>query len=148
MSELDKTIEELEAEVQQELEEASQDAPTKGAAKGESMDKVEGEVQDLGGAGEETPEAKSGSAKSADKMKKVTDAQTKGAKDAGGDTEATKIKEPLAAGDDNIDNDGEELQEKAMTKEMMKAEMMKKMEGMKAQELKAMYNKMEERQLL
>ena len=143
MSELDKTIEELEAEVQQELEEASQDAPTKGAAKGESMDKVEGEVQDLGGAGEETPEAKSGSAKSADKMKKVTDAQTKGAKDAGGDTEATKIKEPLAAGDDNIDNDGEELQEKAMTKEMMKAEMMKKMEGMKVQELKAMYNKME-----
>ena len=143
MSELDKTIEELEAEVQQELEEASQDAPTKGAAKGESMDKVEGEVQDLGGAGEETPDAESGSAKSADKMKKATDAQTKGAKDAGGDTEATKIKEPLAAGDDNIDNDGEELQEKAMTKEMMKAEMMKKMEGMKVQELKAMYNKME-----
>ena len=31
MSELDKTIEELEAEVQQELEEASQDAPKKGA---------------------------------------------------------------------------------------------------------------------
>ena len=143
MSELDKTIEELEAEVQQELEEASQDAPTKGAAKGESMDKVEGEVQDLGGAGEETPEAESGSAKAGDKIKKATDAQTKGAKDAGGDTEATKIKEPLAAGDDNIDNDGEELQEKAMTKEMMKAEMMKKMEGMKAQELKAMYNKME-----
>jgi hypothetical protein len=143
MSELDKTIEELEAEVQQELEEASQDAPTKGAAKGESMDKVEGEVQDLGGAGEDKPEAESGSAKSADKIKKATDAQTKGAKDAGGDTEATKIKEPLAAGDDNIDNDGEELQEKAMTKEMMKAEMMKKMEGMKAQELKAMYNKME-----
>ena len=143
MSELDKTIEELEAEVQQELEEASQDAPTKGAAKGESMDKVEGEVQDLGGAGEEKPEAESGSAKSADKMKKATDAQTKGAKDAGGDTEATKIKEPLAAGDDNIDNDGEELQEKAMTKEMMKSEMMKKMENMKAQELKAMYNKME-----
>jgi len=143
MSELDRTIEELEAEVQQELEEASQDAPTKGAAKGESMDKVEGEVQDLGGAGEDKPEAESGSAKSADKIKKATDAQTKGAKDAGGDTEATKIKEPLAAGDDNIDNDGEELQEKAMTKEMMKAEMMKKMEGMKVQELKAMYNKME-----
>ena len=43
-----------------------------------------------------------------------------------------KSKNPLSAGDDNIDNDGEELQEKAMTKEMMKAEMMKKMEGMKA----------------
>ena len=37
MSELDKTIEELEAEVQSELEEAAQDAPKKGAAKGESM---------------------------------------------------------------------------------------------------------------
>ena len=47
MSELDKTIEELEAEVQSELDEAAQDAPTKGAAKGESMDKVEGEVQDF-----------------------------------------------------------------------------------------------------
>ena len=45
MSELDKTIEELEAEVQNEQD--AQDAPTKGAAKGESMDKVEGEVQDL-----------------------------------------------------------------------------------------------------
>ena len=55
MSELDKTIEELEAEVQQEaLKKASQDNPKKGVAKGESMDKVEGEVQDLGGAGEET----------------------------------------------------------------------------------------------
>ena len=50
MSELDKTIEELEAEVQNwNLKKLAQDAPTKGAAKGESMDKVEGEVQDLGG---------------------------------------------------------------------------------------------------
>ncbi len=47
MSELDKTIEELEAEVQKELEEASQDMPQKGADKGDSMEKVEGEVQDL-----------------------------------------------------------------------------------------------------
>ena len=39
MSELDKTIEELEAEVAAELEEASQDAPTKGADKGDSMEK-------------------------------------------------------------------------------------------------------------
>ena len=45
-------------------------------------------------------------------MKKATDAQTKGAKDVGGDTEATKIKEPLLQSDDNIDNDGEELQER------------------------------------
>tara|TARA_B100000927_G_scaffold99017_1_gene80110 strand:- start:154 stop:1392 length:1239 start_codon:yes stop_codon:yes gene_type:complete len=142
MSELDKTIEELEAEVQSELDEMAQDAPKKGADKGDSMDKVEGEVQDLGGAGEEKPEAESGSAKAGDKMKKVSDAQTKGAKDAGGADKPTAIKEPLAA-ETEIEHDGEELEEMAMTKEMMKAEMMKKMEGMKAKELKAMYNKME-----
>ena len=142
MSELDKTIEELEAEVQSELEEAAQDAPKKGAAKGESMDKVEGEVQDLGGAGEESTEAKSGSAKSADKMKKATDAQTKGAKDAGGADTPTKIKEPIAA-ETEIEHDGEALEEKAMTKSEMLNAMASKMEMMKAKELKAMYNKME-----
>ena len=144
MSELDKTIEELEAEVSAELEEAAQDAPTKGAAKGESMDKVEGEVQDLGGAGEEKPEAESGSAKAGDKMKQAKDAQTKGAKDAGGDTEATKIKEPLAAGD-QVDHDGEELEEARMTKaEMINAmyEKIKEMEKMNASTCKAAYEKM------
>ena len=144
MSELDKTIEELEAEVSAELEEAAQDAPKKGAAKGESMDKVEGEVQDLGGAGEEKPEAESGSAKAGDKMKQAKDAQTKGAKDAGGDTEATKIKEPLAAGD-QVDHDGEELEEARMTKaEMINAmyEKIKSMEKMNASTCKAAYEKM------
>jgi len=140
MSELDKTIEELEAEVQSELEEAAQDAPKKGADKGDSMEKVEGEVQDLGKAVTDGEDAKGPDAAKA--VKQVKDAQTKGAKDAGGDDKPTAIKEPLAAGDE-VDHDGEALEEKAMTKEMMKAEMMKKMEGMKAQELKAMYNKME-----
>jgi hypothetical protein len=106
------------------------------------MDKVEGEVQDLGGAGEESPEAESGSAKAGDKMKKASDAQTKGAKDAGGADTPTAIKEPLAAGTE-IDHDGEELEEARMTKEMMKSEMMKKLDAMKVQELKAMYDKME-----
>ncbi len=140
MSELDKTIEELEAEVQSELDEAAQDAPTKGAAKGESMDKVEGEVQDLGKAVDNPDEKKGPDAAKA--TKKVSDAQTKGAKDAGGADTPTAVKEPLAA-ETEIEHDGEELEEMAMTKEMMKAEMMKKMEGMKAKELKAMYNKME-----
>jgi hypothetical protein len=142
MSELDKTIEELEAEVQSELEEAAQDAPKKGADKGDSMDKVEGEVQDLGGAGEESTDAESGSAKAGDKMKKATDAQTKGAKDAGGADTPTKIKEPLAA-ETEIEHDGEALEEKAMTKSEMLNAMASKMEMMKAKELKAMYNKME-----
>ena len=44
MSELDKTIEELEAEVQAELEEASHDAPKKGAAKGDSIEKADGVI--------------------------------------------------------------------------------------------------------
>ena len=143
MSDLDKTIEELEAEVAAELEEAAQDAPTKGAAKGDSMDKVEGEVQDLGGAGADTPEEKSASHNNAAKAKKVSgDPQQKGAAgEEGGEPSATKIKEPLAAGD-QVDHDGEELEEARMTKEMMKAEMQKKMESMKSQDLKAAYEAM------
>jgi len=140
MSELDKTIEELEAEVQKELEEASQDMPKKGAGKSDSMEKVEGEVQDLGKAVVSPDEKKGPDAAKA--TKKDSSAPTKGAKDAGGDDTPTKIKEPLAA-ETEIEHDGEALEEKAMTKEMMKSEMMKKMEGMKSQELKAMYNKME-----
>jgi hypothetical protein len=139
MSELDKTIEELEAEIAAELEEAAQDAPKKGAAKGDSMEKVDGEVQDTGAA-VVTPDEKKG-ADAAKAIKPVKDAQTKGAKDAGGDTEPTKIQEPLAAGD-HVDHDGEELEEAKMTKEMMKAEMQKKMESMKAQDLKAAYEAM------
>ena len=138
MSELDKTIEELEAEVQAELEEAKQ--PTDGADKGDSkMEKVDGEVQDTGAA-VVTPDEKKG-ADAAKSIKPAKDAQNKGAKDAGGDDEPTKIKEPLAAGNE-IEHDGEELEEARMTKEMMKAEMQKKMEGMKVQELKAAYEAM------
>jgi hypothetical protein len=137
MSELDKTIEELEAEVQAELEEAKQ--PTDGAGKGESMEKVEGEVQDLGKAVVD-PEEKKG-ADAAKATKPAKDAQNKGAKDAGGDDEPTKVKEPLAAGVE-IDHDGEELEEARMTKEMMKAEMQQKMESMKAQDLAAAYEAM------
>jgi hypothetical protein len=139
MSELDKTIEELEAEIAAELEEAAQDAPKKGAAKGDSMEKVDGEVQDTGAA-VVTPDEKKGS-EAAKAIKPVKDAQTKGAKDAGGDTEPTKIQEPLAAGD-HVDHDGEELEEAKMTKmEMLKA-MYSEMEKMKATDLKASYDKM------
>ena len=137
MSELDKTIEELEAEVQAELEEAKQ--PTDGAAKGESMDKVEGEVQDLGKAVVDPDEKKGPDAAKATKPTK--DAQNKGAKDAKGDDEPTKIKEPLAAGD-QVDHDGEELEEARMTKAEMLQAMYDKMENMKATELKAAYGSM------
>jgi len=137
MSELDKTIEELEAEVQAELEEAKQ--PTEGAAKGDSMEKVEGEVQDLGKPVVDPEEKKGPDAAKATKQAK--DAQNKGAKDAGGDTEPTKIKEPLAAGHE-VDHDGEELEEARMTKEAMKDAMIEKLSGMKSVELKAAYDAM------
>ena len=141
MSELDKTIEELEAEVQAELEEAKQ--PTDGADKGDSkMEKVEGEVQDLGKA-VVSPDEKKG-ADAAKATKPVKDAQNKGAKDAKGDDEPTKIKEPLAAGHE-VDHDGEELEEGRMTKsEMINAmyEKIKKMESMKATDIQAAYGAM------
>jgi hypothetical protein len=137
MSELDKTIEELEAEVAAELEEAKQ--PTDGAAKGESMDKVDGEVQDLGKA-VVSPDEKKG-ADAAKATKPVKDAQNKGAKDAGGDDEPTKIKEPLAASVE-VEHDGEELDEARMTKEAMKDAMIEKMTGMNAKELTAAYGAM------
>jgi len=137
MSELDKTIEELEAEVAAELEEAKQ--PTDGAAKGESMDKVDGEVQDLGKA-VVSPDEKKG-ADAAKATKPVKDAQNKGAKDAGGDDEPTKIKEPLAASVE-VEHDGEELDEARMTKEAMKDAMIEKMTGMNSKELTAAYGAM------
>jgi hypothetical protein len=139
MSELDKTIEELEAEVAAELEEAAQDAPKKGAEKGDSMEKVEGEVQDTGKAVVDPEEKKGPDAAKA--TKKAADAQTKGAKDAGGDDTPTAVKEPLAAGDE-VDHDGEELEEARMTKAEMLQAMYDKMEGMKATDLKASYDKM------
>ena len=139
MSELDKTIEELEAEVQKELEEASQDMPKKGADKGDSMEKVEGEVQDLGKAVVSPDEKKGPDAAKA--TKKDTSAPTKGAKDAGGDDTPTKIKEPLAA-ETEIEHDGEALEEKKMTKDAMLNAMYDEMKSMKATELKASYDKM------
>ena len=48
MSELDKTIEDLEAEVAAELEEGMHDAPKKGAVAPEKGSKVDGDVEDLG----------------------------------------------------------------------------------------------------
>lgn len=137
MSELDKTIEELEAEVQKELEEATQ--PDSSAAKGDTMEKVDGEVQDLGKAVVDPEEKKGPDAAKA--VKQVKDAQTKGAKDAKGNDEPTKIQEPLAAGD-HVDHDGEELEEARMTKESMITAMQEKLAGMKAVDLKAAYDAM------
>jgi hypothetical protein len=125
MSELDKTIEELEAEVHAELEEAK--APGATAGKADAMEKQEGEVEDLGSAGNESPEAESGSEKSAKKMKKAAEPK------AGATKEETETSD---------DSETESLEEGKMTKaEMLKA-MYSEMENMKAGDLKASYDKM------
>ena len=128
MSELDKTIEELEAEVLAELEEIEEangaDAPKKGAAPAEKSD-LKDESDDI------KPEDASKKAKevSGDKAQK-------------GEGKPDKP-EKLAAGDYVEPEEGQEVVVEArMTKEMMKKEMMGKMENMKAVELKAAYEGM------
>ena len=135
MSELDKTIEELEADVLAELEEASKQ-PTDGAAPAQKAEKIAvktpgGEVQD-GGPAVVDPEAKTSPTDVAVKKAKEvkSDAQKKGAGKA-------DKPEKLAAG---FEAKGEVFAEAApKTKtEMLKA-MVDKMEGMKAGELKSQY---------
>ena len=146
MSELDQTIEELEAEVLAELEEIEEangaDAPKKGALSAEGQKKIKGstpggEVEDTGAAVVD-PEQKDAPAKKAvAKAKEVSsDAQQKG--------EGAPMKpEKLAAGDYVEPEEGQEVVVEArMTKDMMKKEMMGKMENMKAVELKAAYEGM------
>jgi len=138
MSELEQTIEELEAEVLAELEEVS-DPQTKGAAPAEPKKKIDavtpgGETED-GGEPVVEPDAK----------KSPTDVATKKAKEIGGDAQQKGEGKPdkpqkLAAG---FEPEGEVVTEaKRMTKEMLKAAMHSKMEGMKAVDLKAAYENM------
>ena len=153
MSELEQTIEELEAEVLAELEEASKQ-PTDGAApaegkKGLGNETPGGEVDDGGEAVVEPDATKSPTDVAAKKVKKDTSAPSKGAKSEpkvkqGSSGEATPGEsQKLAAGDFVEPAEGQEVVKEArMTKEMYKAEMMKKMEGMKAVDLKAAYEMM------
>ena len=153
MSELEQTIEELEAEVLAELEEASKQ-PTDGAApaegkKGLGNETPGGEVDDGGEAVVEPDATKSPTDVAAKKVKKDTSAPSKGAKSEpkvkqGSSGEATPGEsQKLAAGDFVEPAEGQEVVKEArMTKEMYKQEMMKKMEGMKAVDLKAAYEMM------
>ena len=132
MSELDQTIEELEAEVLAELEEAED--PTKQGAAPAEKSKMKNDAEDTGKPVVD-PEQKDAPAKKvAAKAKEVSgDAQQKG--------EGSPMKpEKLAAS--HVPEEGEELEEAKMTKEMMKKEMAHKMETMKVVELKAAYETM------
>ena len=146
MSELEQTIEELEAEVLAELEEASaaSDPQKKGAAPAEKADKVEGEVQDGGKPVDEPETASSPTDVAAKSAKPVSgDAQQKGAKPAEGPKKLqASAHEELEVSEDH-ESDEEVIEEAAVPRtkmEMLKA-MYSEMENMKAKDLKANFGK-------
>jgi len=166
MSEIEKTIEELEAEVLSELEEANgADAPKKGAASAEPALKASdassvtpgGEVQDMGPA-VTSPTDKSGPGTSAGKKAKEVKgdaAQKSEGKPDSGDTPndgQKKVAKSLAAGDTVEVEDGQEIiAEKEEVAEMSKMEMIKAMKDMETEMkdmsmemVKATYDKMKE----
>mgnify|MGYP005992221405 CR=1 FL=1 len=125
MSELDTTIEELEAEVLAELEEAAHDAPMKGAAPAEKPEKVKDEVNKEEDLGDEPEDASKSS-------KEVSgDAQQKG---EGKPDPMKKVKE---AAHEEEEEEDEEMEE--MSKKDLMAAMHKKMEGMDKKDLMAAY---------
>ena len=145
-NELDQTIEELEAEVLGELEEANgQDAPTKGAAPADPIDTSvmkSAEIEDTG-APVVSPDQKDAAAKKvAAKAKEVSgDAQQKG------EGKPDKMQKLAAGHEPEGDEDLSEMEKMEMAKmpktksEMINA-MMNKMEMMKAKDMKAGYQNM------
>ena len=153
-NELDKTIEELEAEVLGELEEANgQDAPMKSAAPADKIDTSKAEYEDTGKAVVSPTQGDAPAKKVASKAKEVSgDAQQKGEgapekMDTPNDG-MKKVAKPLAAGD-QVDHDGDDLAEMEkmemakMTKEMMVNAMYEMMKGKKKTDLQAMYSGMQ-----
>jgi len=152
--ELDKTIEELEAEVLDELEEANgADAPKKSAGKADTMDKVEGEVQDTGKPVVSPDQKDSPAKKAAAKAKEVSgDAAQKG------EGKPDKMDKPKAKADGTGATskslaaghvpEGEDLSEKkSMTKEQIKdviANGMGKMNKVKLEKLYAAFTSPDE----
>ena len=153
MSELDQTIEELEAEVLAELEEAAHDAPTKGSVPAEKMKKAKtvgnDEVQDGGAAVVKADAASSPTDVAADKATEISgDAQQK---DEGKPDPMQKIKKVRAEAahedeDEDEEEDDEEEKQKDEMANMTKVEMLnamyKKMEGMNKEDLHATYGMM------
>ena len=151
-NELDKTIEELEAEVLAELEEANgADAPKKGAMKAEPMEKKpEGEVQDTGKAVVEPDQGDAPVKKVVAKAKEVSgDPAQKGE----GKPEATpKLKEEDEKKDEKSemmmkdkekkedkDSSDKEVKEEVVDIEEMQGQMMKAMKSMKKDEMSELY---------
>ena len=163
-NEIEKTIEELEAEVLSELEEQA-DAPKKGAAPAEPALKASdassvtpgGEVQDMGPA-VTSPTDKSGPGTQAGKKAKEASGDAAQKSEGKPDSIDTpndgekKVAKPLAAGDEvEMEDDQEVIAEKEEVKEMDKMEMIKAMKDMETEMkdmpvemVKATYDKMKE----
>lgn len=142
MSELDQTIEELEAEVLAELEEAAHDAPTKGSAGAEPMKKVKkvgppqsDEMQDGGDPVVKPDAADSPTDVAADKAKEVSGDEQQ--KDEGKPDPMKKVKKVKE--DAEMDED-EEMGNKS--KEELMAAMYAEMETMGKKDLMATYGMM------
>ena len=165
-NEIEKTIEELEAEVLSELEEANgADAPKKGAAKAEPSLKASdassvtpgGEVQDMGPA-VTSPTDKSGPGTQAGKKAKEASGDSAQKKEGKADSMDTpndgekKVAKPIAAGDQvEMSDDQETISETEEVKEMGKMDMIKamkdmetEMKDMSVEMVSAAYNKMKE----
>ena len=154
MSELDQTIEELEAEVLAELEEANgADAPKKGSVPAEGKKKLKtvghAEIQDGGEAVVEPDADSSPTDVAADNATEVSgDAQQKGEGAPVPMQKIKKVKEAAHKDDEDEDDEDEEDDEEEveeednMSKKDLMASMMKKMEGMNKKDLMAAYGSM------
>ena len=153
MSELEQTIEELEAEVLAELEEASKQ-PTDGAAPAEGIKKIDavtpgGEVQDLGGA---KPEAKTEKGADEDRAEKKIGVKAAGSakaatlplkgpsepkvKQGSSDEKTPGQSEKLAAGDEVEPEEGQEVVSEG--KKQTKAQQLEAISKMKKSEIEEM----------
>jgi hypothetical protein len=147
MSELDQTIEELEAEVLAELEEAAHDAPTKGSAGAEPIKKVKkvgppqsDEMQDGGDPVVEPDAADSPTDVAADKAKEVSGDEQQ--KDEGKPDPMKKVKKVKEDANEDEETD-EDMEMEKMDKEDLMAAMYAEMEKMGKKDLMATYKLME-----
>ena len=156
-TEIDKTIEELEAEVLAELEEANgADAPKKSAVKAEPMDKIkpalggEDKPEDMGKAVTDPKDATDPGKEASKKSKEVSgDAQQKGEgkpdamqkikEEDEEDKEDEKSDKEDDKEDEKSEAHGDDEEQKEMSHDDMKKEMLKAMKSMKKDEMANMY---------
>ena len=144
-NEIDQTIEELEAEVLGELEEANgADAPKKSAGKADPMDKMDadGATDVEGDIGGPTPTKDANQAGKIDPAKKVKKDSSAPAKTGGAAETGIKTTMKEAEHDDDDDEDDDEDEKKMSKDDMINAmmDMTKKMKNASPEKVEDMYN--------